>query len=86
MLAPAGTPLDSPLSIEGDVVFSCLKGAEDGDGLILRCFNPGDARAQVRIDGDFEVSRVRLDETETDGAGQAAELEPGEIVSLRLRA
>ena len=38
---------DPPLTIEGDVVFSCLKGAEDGDGLILRCFNPKSAPATV---------------------------------------
>jgi alpha-mannosidase len=84
VLAPAGTQLDSPLSVKGEVVFSCLKGAEDGDGLILRCFNPSDARVQIRVDGDFDVSLVRLDET--DVAGQVAELEPGQIMSLRLRA
>jgi 2-O-(6-phospho-alpha-D-mannosyl)-D-glycerate hydrolase len=83
VLAPAGTQLDSPLSIEGDAVFSCLKGAEDGDGLILRCFNPSDRRVQVRIDGDFEVSPARLDET--DIAGQTTELEPGQILTVRLR-
>ncbi|HSC02773.1 MAG TPA: glycoside hydrolase family 38 C-terminal domain-containing protein [Solirubrobacteraceae bacterium] len=82
VLAPAGTELDSPLSIEGDVVFSCLKGAEDGNGLILRCFNPSDARVQFRIDGDFNVSLVRLDET--DLAGQTTELEPGQVVTVRL--
>jgi len=83
VLAPAGTQLDSPLSIEGDAAFSCLKGAEDGDGLILRCFNPSDRRVQVRIDGDFEVSPARLDET--DIAGQTTELEPGQILTVRLR-
>jgi alpha-mannosidase len=84
VLAPAGTELESPLSIEGDVVFSCLKGAEDGDGLILRCFNPGDSRVHARIEGDFAVSLARLDEA--DARGQSTELQPGQIVSLRLRA
>ncbi|HET6870615.1 MAG TPA: glycoside hydrolase family 38 C-terminal domain-containing protein [Solirubrobacteraceae bacterium] len=84
ILAPGGTQLDSPMSIDGDVVFSCLKGAEDGDGLILRCFNPSDERVQVRIDGELDVSRVRLDETDVTGQGTA--LGPREIVSFRLRA
>ncbi|HJS96617.1 MAG TPA: glycoside hydrolase family 38 C-terminal domain-containing protein, partial [Solirubrobacteraceae bacterium] len=83
VLAPAGTQLDAPLSIEGGAVFSCLKGAEDGDGLILRCFNPTDERVRVRIHGDFEMSRVRLDET--DVAGQITELGPGQILTVRLR-
>ncbi|HEY4829251.1 MAG TPA: glycoside hydrolase family 38 C-terminal domain-containing protein, partial [Solirubrobacteraceae bacterium] len=61
-----GAHLDSPVSVEGDVVFSCLKGAEDGNGLIMRCFNPADAAASVRITGPVTVSRVRLDETKDD--------------------
>jgi alpha-mannosidase len=96
--APAGTRFDPPVSVEGDVVFSCLKGAEDGDGLILRCFNPGDAVARARIAGDVSVSRIRLDETEigvtgttgtasADGTldGGAFELGPAEIGTFRLR-
>ncbi len=39
-LAP-GADCAAPLRLDGDLVFSCLKGAEDGDGTILRCFNPG---------------------------------------------
>jgi hypothetical protein len=99
VLAPAGTAFDAPLELDGDAVFSCLKGAEDGEGLVLRCFNPGASAVSARIVGDFEVSRVRLDETdvcsqgtertdETDVPGQGtgrAELQPGQIVSLRLR-
>ena len=37
---PPGVEFAPPLSLEGDVVFSCLKGAEDGDGMILRCLTP----------------------------------------------
>ncbi len=46
--------LDPPITIDGDVVFSCLKGAEDGDGLILRCFNPNASPASVQ-----DLRRVR---------------------------
>ncbi len=84
--------LDAPLAVEGDVVFSCLKGARDGDGLILRCFNPAGSPATGRVlarsglDGGLSVSRTRLDETGeeplTDGS---FELGPGQIGTLRLR-
>jgi mannosylglycerate hydrolase len=88
VVAPAGTRFDPPLSIDGNVVFSCLKGAEDGDGLILRCFNPMDSPTAVRIGSDFTVSLARLDETDTAGGAQGSgeiELEPGRIGTFRLR-
>ena len=76
--------LDPPITIDGDVVFSCLKGAEDGDGLILRCFNPNTSRASVKIAGEFDISRARLDESEDEGT-RGVELRPGEIATFRLR-
>jgi alpha-mannosidase len=83
VLGPAGAEFDPPLSLDGEVVFSCLKGAEDGDGLILRCFNAGDAPARVGIGGNVEVSRVRLDES--PDAPSTTELRPGELGTFRLR-
>ncbi|MBV9336972.1 MAG: hypothetical protein JO243_13890 [Solirubrobacterales bacterium] len=77
--------LDPPARVEGDVVFSCLKGAEDGDGVILRCFNAGATQASVRIAGDVDVTRVRLDETDGEMAGNQFDLRPGEIATFRLR-
>jgi len=76
-----GDPFDPPLALAGDVVFSCLKGAEDGEGAILRVFNPNGGPEEVRIDGVHAV-RVRLDEE--DAAGGGAELAPGEIATFRL--
>ena len=84
VLAPAGTDFASPVRIDGDVVFSCLKGAEDGNGVILRCFNPGDTRAAVRIAGEFEVTAVRMDETAAEDL--TLDLEPGQIGTFRLTA
>jgi mannosylglycerate hydrolase len=75
---------DPALAIDGDVVFSCLKGAEDGDGLILRCFNPKSTATRMRIAGDLGVTRARLDETETV-ARDALELGPSEVATFRLR-
>jgi len=75
---------DPPISIDGDVVFSCLKGAEDGDGLILRCFNPKTTPASIDVAGEFDIARARLDETEDDGE-RGFELRPGEVATFRLR-
>jgi alpha-mannosidase len=83
---PRAVQFDPPLAIGGDIVFSCLKGAEDGDGLILRCFNPGDSATRVGISGEMSVSRTRLDETPPrPGDRDALELAAGEIASFRLR-
>ncbi len=82
VLAPSGTDSAPPLTIDGDVVFSCLKGAEDGAGLILRCFNPGETRATVRITGNVDQTAVRLDETAVHEG--TLELDPGQIGTFRL--
>ena len=84
LVTPHPVHLDPPLSVEGDVVFSCLKGAEDGDGLILRCFNPRTAPARIEIAGGLTISRARLDETENHG-DRGFHLGPGEIATFRLR-
>jgi alpha-mannosidase len=74
------------LTLEGQVVFSCLKGAEDGDGLILRCFNPAATPAQCRVSGALSAWRTRLDESGGDALPEGRfEARPGEIVTLRLR-
>jgi alpha-mannosidase len=86
LVAPQPVSFDPPLAIDGNVVFSCLKGAEDGDGLILRCFNPNPAPARVQIAGHFTISGTRLDETESRTAtGRDLELGPSEIATFRLR-
>ena len=76
-----GDPLTAPFTLDGDVVFSCLKGAEDGRGAVLRVFNPNAGPERARIDGACAV-RVRLDEAvEADGS---LELAPGEIATFRI--
>ncbi len=82
LITPQAVGFEPPMRIEGDVVFSCLKGAEDGDGLILRCFNPKTSPATVQLTGDFTVRRTRLDESES---ADGFELGPGEIATFRLR-
>jgi mannosylglycerate hydrolase len=83
---PGELSFNAPLAVDGDVVFSCLKGAEDGDGLILRCFNPAPSSTTVRVAGEMSVSRTRLDETGEESLGDAeAHVGPSQIVTLRLR-
>jgi alpha-mannosidase len=84
--APPTAEFEPPLRLQGDVVFSCLKGADDGDGLILRCFNPAASPTAIRVDGDVTVSRTRLDETgEEPVPGGVSEVAGYQIASLRLR-
>jgi len=86
LIGSAQGGFQAPLALDGDVVFSCLKGAEDGDGMILRCFNPSDSPAAARVSGPVAISRTRLDETcEQPLADGAVRLQPGEIATLRLR-
>jgi mannosylglycerate hydrolase len=76
----------APLSLRGEVVFSCLKGAENGDGLILRCFNPSPHLTQAAVSGPVSVWRTRLDETGQEPVpGGVFTAGAGEVVTLRLR-
>jgi alpha-mannosidase len=76
----AGDAFEPPLALGGDVVFSCLKDAENGRGIVLRVFNPND-RAET-LSSSCEARRIRLDE-EADAAG-GLELSPGEIATFLL--
>jgi mannosylglycerate hydrolase len=80
-----GVDLRGPLDIDGDVVVTALKGAEDGDGVVLRACNPGTAPADMRLDVGAAVVRCRLDESALGPAPTAIAVGPGEIVTLRLR-
>jgi alpha-mannosidase len=87
LVTPKPIHLEPRLSLAGDVVFSCLKGAVDGDGLILRCFNPGEEPRRVELAGPVKMWRTRLDETGEEGVAEnTIELRPGEVGTLRLRA
>jgi len=70
-----GDPFEPPLEIGGDVVFSCLKGAERGEGIVLRLFNPNPQPEEVTL--SRPARRLRLDEEAEADDGLV--LEPGEI-------
>ncbi len=80
-----GVELRSPVGdLDGDLVFSALKAAEDGDGVVLRVFQAADS-ALGAGDGrrlPLASRRCRLDETPLEDAG--ARPRPGEIASFRL--
>jgi alpha-mannosidase len=75
-----GDPFEPPLELGGDVVFSSLKGAEDGTGLVLRVFNPN--RQSESLTLSLPARRIRLDEEENVEGG--LDLAPGEIATFRL--
>ena len=66
-------PVDVPacagfVRVDGDVVTTCLKIAENGDGVILRFYNPVDTSKDVTVSLDpmwnlKAVSQIRMDET-----------------------
>lgn len=70
-----GDPFESPLELGGDVVFSCLKRAEQGSGLVLRVFNPNPQ--PEALTSSLPARRIRLDEEMDEDGG--LELAPGEI-------
>jgi mannosylglycerate hydrolase len=78
-----GVELESPLdALDGDLVFSALKAAEDGEGVVLRVFDAGAASRGEGPALPTGTGRCRLDETPLVDAG--ARLRPGEIATLRL--
>jgi alpha-mannosidase len=73
-----GDPFEPPLELGGDVVFSALKHAEDGRGLVLRVFNPNPQPETMTI--NLRARRIRLDEEDDTGGG--LELAPNEIATF----
>jgi mannosylglycerate hydrolase len=84
-VVPAGVEFEPPLLLEGEVVFSCLKGAEDGDGFVLRVFNPRSELVTARVLGPVTIESLRLDESGgSPVANSGFRVGPGEITTLRL--
>jgi alpha-mannosidase len=75
-----GDPFEPPLELAGDVVFSCLKQAETGTGVVLRLFNPNPQPEAISV--SLPARRIRLDEEEEVDGG--LELAAREIATLRL--
>jgi alpha-mannosidase len=76
-----GDPFEPPLELGGDVVFSCLKQAEDGSGLVLRVFNPNPQPELLTL--NVPARRIRLDEEE-EAVDGGLELVPDEIATFLI--
>ncbi|MDQ2966164.1 MAG: hypothetical protein M3R57_09985, partial [Chloroflexota bacterium] len=81
-IGAAGVQTRGLISVAGDVVVTALKGAEDGEGMILRVFAPEATGLSIAADGT--LSRARLDETAVEG-DPSAPLRAGEIRTVRIR-
>jgi alpha-mannosidase len=84
-------PFDAFLAIDGRAVLSACHRAHDGDGTILRLFNPDATPTQMRVmrhGHGAEVIRVDFLERPRDGvAGRAAstvEIAPHQIATFRM--
>jgi len=73
-----GDPFEPPFELAGDVVFSCLKAREAGNGFVLRAFNPNPQPEGLTL--SVPARRLRLDEEEDADGG--LELAPGEIATF----
>lgn len=84
---PSSAKLNGVLRVEGEgFCLGALKGAEDGRGVILRVYNPGQRPAIIAVDGSFERAEVvRLDEEPLTGeVVREKDIAPGQILTLRL--
>jgi alpha-mannosidase len=78
-LPPAG----AFLTVRGGGIVSCLKGAEDGDGMVLRAFNPGTLPTELLLEPDARMGRVKavqeIDVLERPEAESMVSLEKGVV-------
>ena len=73
-----GDPFEAPFELGGDIVFSCLKQAEESPALVLRVFNPNEQ--PETLTSSVPLRRIRLDEAEEVDGG--CELAPDEITTF----
>ena len=88
-------PLEASLFALDNTILhvSAVKQAEDGEGLIIRLFNPCETVQQARLAFHGEIrsaTRCRMDESalhplESAGAQLPLSLEPKKIVTVRVQ-
>jgi mannosylglycerate hydrolase len=87
-IGPAGPHAAVPIVLTGGpVAFSALKAAEDGDGVILRIWNPDPELTFIDITSPGRtIERCRLDETWLDAPGRdPMTIGPSEVATYRIR-
>jgi mannosylglycerate hydrolase len=84
-LGPAGATAEGVLSVGEGLAFAALKGAEDGDGVVLRVFNPDAAAVEQPVEARAgRIEPVRLDESSLPEEPASQRVAGGRIRSLRL--
>jgi mannosylglycerate hydrolase len=84
---PAGADPAGALRLDGHgFAVSALKAAEDGDGLVLRAYNPGGEPSSLGVRApSSRLSRCRMDETGAEPVDGPIALGPYEVVTVRIR-
>jgi mannosylglycerate hydrolase len=81
VVGPAGVRTEDLLAVSGDVIVTALKGAEDGEAVVLRVV--ATAQTHLEVDTPFSATPVRLDEAALVGEADGP-LRAGEIRTVRL--
>ncbi|MGE5620567.1 MAG: glycoside hydrolase family 38 C-terminal domain-containing protein, partial [Sphingomonadaceae bacterium] len=85
LAGPPNLESQESLRLEGrGFCLGALKGAEDGDGVVLRVYNPGETAAALAISGEIDARPCRLDEQPLEEPFDGT-LAGGKIASFRLR-
>ncbi len=82
IIGPAGLDTNGLLQLDGAWVFSALKGAENGSGIVARVFaGPTETSFSSQGEQPIEAQRLRLDESPIEND---AEVRPYQIATFRL--
>jgi mannosylglycerate hydrolase len=81
VVGPAGIRTDELLAVRGDVLVTTLKGAQDGDDVVLRVVAA--SPTSLEVDTPFVSTPARLDESPLVGEADGP-LRNGEIRTVRL--
>jgi mannosylglycerate hydrolase len=81
VVGPAGIRTDELLAVRGDVLVTALKGAQDGDDVVLRVVAA--SPTSLEVDTPFVATPARLDESPLVGEADGP-LRTGEIRTVRL--
>lgn len=76
---------NSLIRLDGDVVISAIKEAEDDGSDIIRVFNTGDDTVDMALDGFDELSLVNLNEEFIEKTGKTIPVGSNKIVTVKVK-
>ncbi len=79
-------------SIEGDIVLSCFKKAQDSNSIIVRLFNPSGSKANGKLKSYFEIKSIyavnmnegRIQRIKASPNELDLTIEPNKIMTLEI--